>query len=174
MDPRSDEANYGFLAHELRTSHKGALESVKRQTTATGAMQAFELGFERSGVKAWGSRQKWTDRALAAFDRPAPAAPQSPTLPPMLDQWAKRAGSPADAASAPFGGLPDRKMFDTPLAPANTSWNRTTNNNLSQKVEITVNGANDAVRTGSEIGRAVESTNRRMADTVRNFSDASN
>lgn len=67
LDPKSDEANYGFLAHELKGSEKGSLDAVRRQTTAGGAMQAFELGFERSGVKAWGSRSKWTERALSAF-----------------------------------------------------------------------------------------------------------
>ncbi len=67
LDPKSDEANYGFLRHELQTSQRGALAAVKRQSSAMGAMQAFELEFERSGVKAWGSRQKWTQRALDAY-----------------------------------------------------------------------------------------------------------
>lgn len=75
LDPRSDEANYGFLAHELRGSEKGALAAVRRQSTAAGAMQAFELGFERSGVKAWGSRSKWTGRALTAFAANGEEAP---------------------------------------------------------------------------------------------------
>lgn len=81
LDPKSDEANYGFLRHELQTSQRGALAAVKRQSSAMGAMQAFELEFERSGVKAWGSRQKWTQRALDAYKADpgavADAAPSS-------------------------------------------------------------------------------------------------
>ncbi|MER2252929.1 phage tail tape measure protein [Methylorubrum podarium] len=68
LDPRSYEANYGFLRHELNTSEKGAMGAVRRQSTAQGAMVAFENGFERAGVKNWSSRQKWTNRALGLAD----------------------------------------------------------------------------------------------------------
>lgn len=78
LDPKSDEANYGFLRHELQTTQKGALTAVRRQSSAMGAMQAFELEFERSGVKAWGSRQKWTQRALEAYNADKERGP-SPT-----------------------------------------------------------------------------------------------
>lgn len=73
LDPKSDEANYGFLAHELRTTEKGALAAVRRSRTAQEAMTAFELGYERSGIKAWGSRSAWTNRALDAYRQAPPA-----------------------------------------------------------------------------------------------------
>lgn len=80
LDPRSDEANYGFLSHELRTSHAGALAAVRRQSTPEGAMREFERTFEGSGVKAWGSRMAWTRRAMGLPEAPgdAAAAPGGP------------------------------------------------------------------------------------------------
>jgi hypothetical protein len=96
LDPKSDEANYGFLRHELQTSQRGALAAVKRQSSAMGAMQAFELEFERSGVKAWGSRQKWTQRALDAF---------------KADPKAVAGASPASNGGARIGDELMRKNF---------------------------------------------------------------
>ena len=70
LDPRSDEANYGFLAHELQTTHKGALAAVRRSRSADEAMRNFGIEFESGRDprwhSAWGSRQKWTQRALDA------------------------------------------------------------------------------------------------------------
>ena len=72
LDPSSDEANYGFLKRELDTTHKSVVGAVKGAQTSAEAMQVFEDGYEKSGVKNYGSRQRWTDRALKAFDA-APA-----------------------------------------------------------------------------------------------------
>ncbi len=68
LDPSSDEANYGFLKRELETTHKSVVGAVKGATSSSEAMQVFEDGYEKSGVKNYNSRQRWTDRALKAFD----------------------------------------------------------------------------------------------------------
>ena len=68
LDPSSDEANYGFLKRELDTTHKNVVGAVKGAGSSAEAMQIFEDGYEKSGVKNYGSRQRWTDRALKAFD----------------------------------------------------------------------------------------------------------
>lgn len=65
LDPRGDEASYRYLLHELRTTESGALRAVKRQSTVYGSMKAFELGFERAGVKGYSSRAAYARRAYA-------------------------------------------------------------------------------------------------------------
>jgi hypothetical protein len=65
LDPRSDAANYGFLRHELMGSERGALAAVRGQSTAQGATVAFERSYERAGVKHYGSRMAYADRALS-------------------------------------------------------------------------------------------------------------
>jgi hypothetical protein len=72
LDPSSDEANYGFMKRELETTHKSVVGAVKGTQSSSDAMRIFEDGYEGAGVKNYGSRQRWTDRALKAFDA-APA-----------------------------------------------------------------------------------------------------
>jgi TP901 family phage tail tape measure protein len=64
LDPKSDQANYGFLKHELMTSERGALAAVRRQSTVQGATLAFERSYERAGVKNDASRLAYANRAL--------------------------------------------------------------------------------------------------------------
>jgi len=88
LDPRSNEANYGFLRHELQTTEARSLAAVRRAGTAREATYAFERTFERAGVKAYSSRLRYTARALAAGPVRAPVnlraqetvAPGSPRL----------------------------------------------------------------------------------------------
>ena len=68
LDPKSYEANYGFLRHELQTSERGGIAAVKRQNTLEGGTAAFERSFERAGVVALGSRLKWAKRAQSLPD----------------------------------------------------------------------------------------------------------
>lgn len=72
LDPRSDEANYGFLSHELKGEFAPALAEVKKARSADEAMLAFERTYEKSGVKAYGSRRRYSQAALAAFDGQTP------------------------------------------------------------------------------------------------------
>jgi hypothetical protein len=67
LDPKSDKANYGWLFSELKGPEKRAIDALKKTHTLKEAVRAFERAFERSGVKAYGSRDKWAQRALDAF-----------------------------------------------------------------------------------------------------------
>lgn len=68
LDVNSDEANYGFLKHELSTSEKGAIDAVKKTNNAKDATVAFEGSFERAGVKSYASREKYTNQSLQAYE----------------------------------------------------------------------------------------------------------
>lgn len=80
LEPTSDEANYGFLCHELRGTEKRAVAAVGGAKGLEAKVEAFERAFERSGVKAYASRLKWAQRALVAYQDAAPA-PRKPTTP---------------------------------------------------------------------------------------------
>lgn len=99
LNPRSDEANYGYLCVELRGSEKAAIPAVRRAESLEAKVTAFELNFERAGIKHYASRIKYAKQALAAYQRaalpppppdvptPAPDAPTppaSPAQPPAL------------------------------------------------------------------------------------------
>jgi hypothetical protein len=121
LDPKSDEANYGFLAHELRTSERGSLAAVRRQTTAQGAMRAFEQSYERAGIKNYAGRAKFTERALNAFNAnpnagssAADAAPNVGTSvadsfkkTPGSDSWLNGLSGYKDGYTSPLG-IPGR------------------------------------------------------------------
>lgn len=84
LDPNSDEMNYRFLKHELDGSERKALAAVRGQKTAQGAMYAFENQFERAGIKGYGSRMKWTNRALDAYGKSAPAIREASSFEPAM------------------------------------------------------------------------------------------
>ena len=81
-------ANYGFLKRELTTTHKGALAAVKKETTGSGAMMAFEDKFEAAKVKHYEGRQKYTDQAMAMNLEGGPEAVASNDAP-KVEQVAK-------------------------------------------------------------------------------------
>lgn len=69
---RSDEANYGYLLHELRGTEKeplerAALQALLRQTSLEAAVVNFDERFERSGVKALDKRTRYARLAMIAF-----------------------------------------------------------------------------------------------------------
>jgi hypothetical protein len=66
LDPGSDDANYGFLVHELtQTPESKAVAAVKRAPDARSAGRVFTDTFLRPGIPGYSSRDKWTDRAAA-------------------------------------------------------------------------------------------------------------
>lgn len=65
--PNDNDANYGFLKKELTTTHKRAITDLKNANTLEAGVKAFELVFEVAGVKNYPSRNKWGQKALAAF-----------------------------------------------------------------------------------------------------------
>lgn len=68
LNVASDEANYGFLIYELKTSEAKALPRLRAAKTLYDKVVAFELAYERAGVKHYDSRHRWAQRAQAAFD----------------------------------------------------------------------------------------------------------
>lgn len=108
LDPASDEANYGFLAHELRTSEKKAIPATTKAKTLRDKVIAFEMAFERAGVKHYDSRVRWAELALDAHKldsvkppTPAPASAPAPIPPP--------------AAEAPPAPLPETRQGTTAI-----------------------------------------------------------
>ena len=76
LDPASDRANYGWLFVELKGDEKRAIPAVKKATTLAGKVKAFEMAFERAGIKHYDSRNVWAQRALDAYNAaPKPVAP---------------------------------------------------------------------------------------------------
>lgn len=68
-DLTSDDANYGFLKHELKTTEKRALEHLKKTETLSEATRSFMSKFERPGVEHFERRLKWAELALAEYDK---------------------------------------------------------------------------------------------------------
>jgi hypothetical protein len=64
----SYEANYGFLVHELRGPEKSAVAKTKAAKTLDAKVKAFELAYERAGVKHYPSRNRWARRALELYE----------------------------------------------------------------------------------------------------------
>jgi hypothetical protein len=67
LDLKSDEANYNFLRHELKTSERATVPAVKAAATLEAAVRAFQVKFERPGVPHPAPRLIWARRALEAF-----------------------------------------------------------------------------------------------------------
>jgi hypothetical protein len=94
LDPASLEANYAWLFVELTGSEKAAIAAVKRPGSLVDKVKAFELAFERAGVKHYESRLRWAEIALAAFSKdstaPRPRPPDDPGHKPTREQPAAR------------------------------------------------------------------------------------
>lgn len=94
LDPYSDEANFGFLKHELLTSERPALEKLRKAKDPYQATQFFMgkvgdvTGFERPGIPHFGSRKVRAEKILSAYQSGKPAgsdtqmASAAPQLPP--------------------------------------------------------------------------------------------
>jgi hypothetical protein len=65
LNTSSDQANYGFLKHELNTTHSGALNALRKQSTVSGSMMAFERLYEGAGIKHYDSRARYANQAYA-------------------------------------------------------------------------------------------------------------
>lgn len=72
LKPADDEANYLFLVHELKTSEKAALKALAKAKTLDTKVVAFELAFERAGIKHYDSRKSWALKALHAYEAITP------------------------------------------------------------------------------------------------------
>lgn len=81
LDPASDKANYGWLFVELTTTEKKAIPAVKYARGLEAKVKAFELAFERAGIKHYDKRLAWAGIALDAFAKAQPPIP-IPSPPP--------------------------------------------------------------------------------------------
>lgn len=102
LDPSSDEANYAFLLNELQNTPEGAvLADLRQAPDAQTAGRVFTDKFLRPGIPGYGSRSKWTDRALMAYQGAAGRPPA------IAANEALAAGGPTQVASLdPSIGLP--------------------------------------------------------------------
>jgi hypothetical protein len=66
-DFKSDEANYGFLVHELHTTEQNALLALKKTGSLQEATKSFMDRFERPGAPHLSSRLTWAARAMKAY-----------------------------------------------------------------------------------------------------------
>lgn len=67
LDWQTDEANYGFLKHELKGSESGAISALLKTSQLAAAVKAFERNYERAGAPNYASRNRWAQIALDAF-----------------------------------------------------------------------------------------------------------
>ncbi|QND42954.1 hypothetical protein HB770_20825 [Rhizobium leguminosarum bv. viciae] len=76
LDPNSYEANYGFLKNELANSPEGAvLNDLRTAPDAMTAGRMFTDKFLRPGTPNYGSRDAWTQKALAFANQPSASTP---------------------------------------------------------------------------------------------------
>jgi peptidoglycan hydrolase-like protein with peptidoglycan-binding domain len=68
MDPKSDAAQLAFLLHELLGAEKKGITAVMRPGTLEQRTKAFELAFERAGVKNYPHRYQGARLALEAYN----------------------------------------------------------------------------------------------------------
>jgi hypothetical protein len=67
FDPASDTANYKYLFVELSGDERAAIPAVKNAVGLEAKVQAFEMAFERAGIKHYDGRNKWARTALDAY-----------------------------------------------------------------------------------------------------------
>lgn len=83
LHPASDEANYKFLFVELNGDEKAAIPALKKVRDLRGKVIAFELAYERAGVKHYDSRVQWAHVALAAYQASETRTDVLPSAPPL-------------------------------------------------------------------------------------------
>ena len=83
FSPSSPDGNYRFLSYELRNTEKKAIPALLATGTIEAATKAFELAFERAGVKNYAKRISYAKMALAAYEKATQKAPM-PVLRPSI------------------------------------------------------------------------------------------
>lgn len=72
LDPAIDKANYGFLFVELTGSEAAAIPAVKAASGLAAKVKAFEMKFERAGIKHYDSRNNYAAQALKTYHAAEP------------------------------------------------------------------------------------------------------
>jgi murein DD-endopeptidase MepM/ murein hydrolase activator NlpD len=137
LDPRSDEANYGFLKQELQTTHRYALNNLKRTSTVDEAMRVFERDYEGAGVKHYDSRLKYANRAYNSTGDGKFGGTQSPP---------KESNPPQKTSGA--DGPPSDGKGTNPIESKNARFNQ---NYLQRRGNRSHQGVDISVGTGTPI-----------------------
>lgn len=77
LDPKTDEANFGYLCVELRGPEAAAIAALRSARDLSHATDVFCRKFERPGIVNLPSRMVWAKKALPAIQKGV-AAPQAP------------------------------------------------------------------------------------------------
>ena len=99
FNPHTDESNYKFLYTELKGSESAAINKTKAAVGLEAKVKAFEMAFERAGVKAYDSRLTWAQRALDAFNatdvKPVPIEKpiENPTIASLIQKIKEISGA---------------------------------------------------------------------------------
>lgn len=107
LDINSREANYAFLFVELKGDEKAAVPKTKAAVGLNAKTKAFELAFERAGVKHYPSRYEWAVKALRIYQNRKPVqkpveAPVEPVKPVEATPVAPKAQkTPTEAVAQP-------------------------------------------------------------------------
>jgi hypothetical protein len=67
LDWQTDEANLGYLIHDLSGEYRSTIAALLKCTSLSQAVLAFERNYERAGVPAIGDRVVWGQKALNAY-----------------------------------------------------------------------------------------------------------
>lgn len=82
LDPKTYAANYGFLKYELMGTYASVIPRVYKAVTLADKVKAFELGYEKAGVKSYAEREKWAALALQVYT-PQAIVPVTPIALPI-------------------------------------------------------------------------------------------
>lgn len=105
LKPSDDEANYRYLVVELRGPEKAAVAAVNRAKSLHAKVKAFELAFERAGIKHYDSRNKWAEIALEAYNKDADDAPLPPDIKPVEKPTPTPTPKPLTKSKTMWGGI---------------------------------------------------------------------
>lgn len=162
LDPASDEANYGFLRHELRTTERAALEAIKRTDNVGDATRVFEQTYERAGIKHYGSRDRWAARALRA-------AQQAEASERTMRSIGFGAFDPSTLARTQANAAMGKGSFGLGGPILVPQANNATSVDMQQKTEITILGGSDPQATAQAVAGAQDKVNGGM---IRNMQGA--
>ena len=169
LDPKSDEANYGFLRWELQNTHKSSIDALKRGRTVEEKMYAFEDKFESARIKAYGSRNRYMRDAVKAYDaaQNAPAAtPPANDNPPTL----KAPSAPKPPARPGMTASQFDAIFSNAAPMGGSTSTSTTNDHRSISISNTVHQSGGDGRTDPQ--RWERSMERYSAGALRDAQTA--
>lgn len=120
LDPNSYEANYGFLAHELKNTPEGkVLRGLRNAASADDATQVFTAQFLRPGIVHLDSRIRWARGVAAGNVEPVAPGAGGPVVPQQYTLAAS--GVLSDPKTYQFRSGVDASGVTVPLDRA-TGW----------------------------------------------------